>query len=706
MECQIMTMNKYIGSILVKQIKVYRMKALLKLFLFGLCLIHFSGNELFAQNNLYRKIRTGVLVQRSLNYSLDGNFMVVGQRKNLLLFSAKKYSLIHKIKTPLKYINDVALSNDNKKIIVVGRKKLFQKTNKILIYNIDSLTPEKIISLKDPEIYSVSIAPDNKSLAIATNKKFVRLFDLDSNKFRYSFKNKREYVLDIAISPDGNTIASGGSGRKIWFHNLRDGQLVKSSESMVKWIRTITYSYSGKMLAAGDDAGFLNLLVFDKSEFKTLELRNSPKHKQKRIYGLAFSQDEKYLASSSNNQKFNIWNVEREKERFEASKKIRKHGTITGIQFDPNSKMLSTISFKDKYIRQWDISYLNITPKVFYKNESDKNPPQILITEPKLAENKATIFEGTVTIKGISMDETGIDNIFINGAQARISGTGEFEMTLKQGMGEQNYTIEANDVNGNTAVKKFSLIRKELNETDLNISFESKKYILAIGIDKYESWPMLSNAVYDVEEFKKVMSEKYNYPEENITMITNEEATKQGILNAFRKMIEKVKPNDNLIIYFSGHGHFDPVLKEGYWIPVGAKKGEDADYIPNGYLVTLLNRIDSKHTFLIADACFSGSLFGQSSRGFAETAANTKSRWGLTSGRLEYVSDGSSGTHSPFSKHLLEFLKNNQKEKVPVSELVQYIKINVGNESEQIPVGNPLKNVGDEGGEFIFEFKK
>jgi hypothetical protein len=119
-----------------------------------------------------------------------------------------------------------------------------------------------------------------------------------------------------------------------------------------------------------------------------------------------------------------------------------------------------------------------------------------------------------------------------------------------------------------------------------------------------------------------------------------------------------------------------------------------------------MKRINAKHTLLIADACFSGSLFEESNRGYIESVSQLRSRWAITSGRLEYVSDGAVGKHSPFNETILSILTNNTKEALPVSELLQQVKTEVANKTQQTPVGNPLKNAGDEGGEFIFRLKK
>ena len=109
---------------------------------------------------------------------------------------------------------------------------------------------------------------------------------------------------------------------------------------------------------------------------------------------------------------------------------------------------------------------------------------------------------------------------------------------------------------------------------------------------------------------------------------------------------------------------------------------------------------------IIADACFSGSLFNETSRGYIENVEKFRSRWALASGRLETVSDGGENSNSPFAKVLLEYLKTTSKEKISVSELAQFVKEKVPEVAGQTPIGNSLKNIGDEGGEFIFHKKK
>ena len=40
---------------------------------------------------------------------------------------------------------------------------------------------------------------------------------------------------------------------------------------------------------------------------------------------------------------------------------------------------------------------------------------------------------------------------------------------------------------------------------------------------------------------------------------------------------QKLTPNDSVIVYYAGHGHFDDDTGEGYWLPKEAAVDDDTD---------------------------------------------------------------------------------------------------------------------------------
>jgi|GEM_PF-758508 len=236
---------------------------------------------------------------------------------------------------------------------------------------------------------------------------------------------------------------------------------------------------------------------------------------------------------------------------------------------------------------------------------------------------------------------------------------------------------------------------------------KGKNYLFAIAIDEYEHCPHLYNAVKDAEDLIAILTEKYCFEKANVIALFNEKATEAGIIHSFRDLARSLSAQDNLLIYFSGHGEYDEVFKEGYWLPVNAKQGAFEDYIPNSKIRTVLNAMEARHIFLVSDSCFSGSLFMQyrSGGGVAGRLEKDPSRWGLTAGRNEIVEDGHPGSNSPFADSLIYHLKSNDKA-LGVAELCTQVVEDVVANANQTPRGEPLKVEGHRGGLFYFHLKK
>lgn len=237
-----------------------------------------------------------------------------------------------------------------------------------------------------------------------------------------------------------------------------------------------------------------------------------------------------------------------------------------------------------------------------------------------------------------------------------------------------------------------------------NAKRRGKNYLLAIAINKYRKCPHLNNAVNDVETFILLITKRYDFQEEQITKLINEQATKRNIEKAFIDLARNLSPEDNLIIYFSGHGRYDPILG-GHWVPVeaGPTNQDFPEYLSNDLVKGYLQKNPAFHIFLIADSCFSGSLFIDKSKDkFPGSRIDEEmSRWGLTSGKKEIVSDGEKGQHSPFAKALIDVLKKANKP-VTVMELWCRVHEKVVANAQQSPMGSPLSIKGHQGGQFIF----
>lgn len=265
-----------------------------------------------------------------------------------------------------------------------------------------------------------------------------------------------------------------------------------------------------------------------------------------------------------------------------------------------------------------------------------------------------------------------------------------------------------------TKTKNFDvsyLVSSNTDELDLDFSVgDSKNYLLLMAVDKYKYWKSLSNPVKDARDIKRLLKDKYGFEDENIFEYYNEEVTPESVREAFEKLKEKGTNIDNLLVYYSGHGYYDPSFDLGYWVPSEGKtnSGATGTYIPNDNIRNYVKALEFKHVFLVADACFSGALFqdDNATKGLeSEKMESIKSRWGLSAGNIEEVSDGEKGKNSPFAYNFINYLQNNLKDKLQVKELIDFVVAQVKANTQQEPIGKPLSGVGHEGGQFGFKLQ-
>lgn len=241
------------------------------------------------------------------------------------------------------------------------------------------------------------------------------------------------------------------------------------------------------------------------------------------------------------------------------------------------------------------------------------------------------------------------------------------------------------------------------NPQNTEWSGNGKNYFLGIGINRYQHWEPLNNAVKDVDDLIAVLTRQYQFEPDEVFTLYDADATEARIYNKIRELKRNLQPQDNLLVYYSGHGHYDEEFEEGYWIPVDAEKASEDRFISNANIIKRINAIDTQHTLLIVDSCFSGTLVVKKRSGL--TDERFKSRRILASGRHETVIDGQPGENSPFAAGILTYLKKNTEKAINTTALVQYVKDFVETKARQTPVEGRIQNSADEGGEFVFHLK-
>jgi hypothetical protein len=228
-------------------------------------------------------------------------------------------------------------------------------------------------------------------------------------------------------------------------------------------------------------------------------------------------------------------------------------------------------------------------------------------------------------------------------------------------------------------------------------------YALIIGVEQYNEKDIstLDQPVKDAQALAQVLKTYYSFSKENVNVLSN--AKRADIIDALDDLSTKVTEKDNLLVFFAGHGVWNERLNQGYWLPSDAMLNSKADWLSNSTIRDYIGGINSKHTLLIADACFSGGILKEraifeNSRAILEVY-KLPSRKAMTSGTLKTVPD-----KSVFMEFLLKNLIQNQAPLLSADQLFRQFKTAVINNSPngQVPQYGPIIQAGDEGGDFIF----
>ncbi len=231
---------------------------------------------------------------------------------------------------------------------------------------------------------------------------------------------------------------------------------------------------------------------------------------------------------------------------------------------------------------------------------------------------------------------------------------------------------------------------------------------LIIGINDYKdpNIPDLETSVNDANAMANLLRERYGF---EVKLLLDHKATREAIYRALRSLASSTEAGDSVLIYYAGHGDLDRLTNDGWWIPADAKGGDPVTYLNNFLVQTYMRSMKARHVLLISDSCYSGTLFGQTraipqviDHKYYLNLYNEKSRWGMTSGNKTPVSDQGAGGHSVFAYQLLKALRKNEKPYISTQELYTRIAPLVSNNSEQTPLCRPIRNTGDQGGEFVF----
>jgi len=264
--------------------------------------------------------------------------------------------------------------------------------------------------------------------------------------------------------------------------------------------------------------------------------------------------------------------------------------------------------------------------------------------------------------------------------------------------GENRIHIVAKNTTGLSEIERVVKYSKPI----ITNSVPGKNYALIIGVSSYldTKIPDLKNLpTIDATRLGNLLQSDYGFDSLCTKVLIN--PTRNEIVKQFNFLQKQANTNDNVLIFYAGHGYYEKKYETGYWLPADSETENSANWLYNSQIVSDIRRINARHVLLISDACFSGSIF--SSRDIfvgqevIEQLSKKKSREAFTSGALETVPN-----KSFFFKYLIETLENPGRSSFTAHYLFSEVKRKSVDNAPNIPQFGQLPGLDDQGGSFIF----
>ena len=148
-----------------------------------------------------------------VKFTPDGSLFItgsIGQDRTIKFWDANSFELVTTSPQQSGYINDLAITTDGKLVAAVR--------NQIKVWDLVDLSPLQNITGPNLEINAIAVSPDGNYVATANKEGNSMVFDLRTGQKIFTKEGHTGWVQTVAFSPDGQQLFSGAEDKivKIW----------------------------------------------------------------------------------------------------------------------------------------------------------------------------------------------------------------------------------------------------------------------------------------------------------------------------------------------------------------------------------------------------------------------------------------------------------------------------------------------------------
>jgi WD40 repeat protein/uncharacterized caspase-like protein len=626
-----------------------------------------------------RKLYTlagGAGTVNSVAFSADGRLLAAGSVGGIIRLWATMTGRMLRTweahpasaRAPTASVNALSFTPDNRFLISAGNEQT------IRVWDLNTGVNQMTLQGHTGEVQTLALHPDGQTLVSGGADKIIRVWDLLTGNQQQAITGHTAEVYALAFNPAGQLLASGSRDRTVRLWSFPTGKPLRALPEQKGPVNALAFSRDGLRLVICDASGELKLCDSETGR-EQAELSGHADS----VNSLAFTADGRFLLSGSADGSARLWEV----------KTGEPQAALVGVRESsdwlvatPEGRFDGSPGAWERILWRFGEQTLSVVPVEIFFNEfyapdilgeilAGRKPPASLDIarrdrrQPRVVLRLADQTSGNHSLKTrrirvrVEVTEAPPDQEHAPGSgvrDVRLFRNGLLFQAWRSDVlagksGSVTLETEIPIVAGENRLTAYAFNRDNVKSADYTLKVsgadELKRrgtlYLIAVGINQYSNPQFnLRYAVRDarsfLEEVQRQQRELGNYERIELIQLTDQQATKNGILSVLRQLsgetetdaavpgnIRKAEPEDAVLFFFAGHG----AAADGQFYLIPHDFGYTGDrgrmteaafrllldhQVSDRELELAFEKLDAGNLLMVIDACESGQALESEER--------------------------------------------------------------------------------------------